>query len=774
MSPRKLFLFLLLPPLILLAPLLLGGQALFWGTPALQFIPWWKVAWDSVLSGDLPLWNPYVGMGAPLLANYQSALLYPPTWLYFGAYLVGGVPVMAWMQAVLVLLHLVWAALGMALLARALGLKPLAQGVSGLAFSMCGYLVARAWFASINATVAWLPWVLLFALRLVRGEGRPAFVRLTLAAALMLLAGHAQTSWYILLLTAVWSLYWSAILPTWRARTRVLAALSAALALSAMMAAPQLLPTAEYLLHSGRAEAVAYDFAMTYSLWPWRLLGLIAPGLFGSPVSGDFWGYGNYWEDALYLGVLPLLLALSALAAWVGGWRRKSQPWAEARVPASLPGFLLALMALAIVLALGKNTPVFPWLYRHVPGFDMFQAPTRWTIWVEFALALLAGLGAQRWRPPVGRALYWTRLATAGAFAVALGAGLALLAVGEIRQTMVRAVALAGLWGLGAGALALVMPDENARLRRAWEAAVLFLVAVDLLVAGWGLLPGTDLDFYRRASSQGEAVRAMLGEGRLYFPQEEEDALKYDHFLRFDTFHPDGVDWNTMRAALLPNLNALEAIPSVNNFDPLLPARYVRWMQALRQAGGTRREHMLDAMAVTVVEHRRSEEDGLVVFHPRERLPRAYWVGCAQFVAGGEEALAVVQREAWNPYAVVVLEGGPPSGARACAQDAVAAALLKDSATRQVWRVEAPAEGWLVVSDLWYPGWTAALDGQPVPLWRANYLFRAVRVPAGEHNISMTYRPPWLPVGTLLAGLAWFCFGISCCFWRTLRYNRIV
>ncbi|RME08265.1 MAG: hypothetical protein D6803_01670, partial [Anaerolineae bacterium] len=100
--------------------------------------------------------------------------------------------------------------------------------------------------------------------------------------------------------------------------------------------------------------------------------------------------------------------------------------------------------------------------------------------------------------------------------------------------------------------------------------------------------------------------------------------------------------------------------------------------------------------------------------------------------------------------------------------------LLKDSATRQVWRVEAPAEGWLVVSDLWYPGWTAALDGQPVPLWRANYLFRAVRVPAGEHNISMTYRPPWLPVGTLLAGLAWFCFGISCCFWRTLRYNRIV
>ena len=109
---------LLLLALALFGPVLLRGQALFWGTPALQFIPWWQTAWDALLSAQLPLWNPMVGMGAPLLANYQSALFYPPHWLYFVFYILGGTPLMAWGQALLIALHLVWAGAGMALLLR--------------------------------------------------------------------------------------------------------------------------------------------------------------------------------------------------------------------------------------------------------------------------------------------------------------------------------------------------------------------------------------------------------------------------------------------------------------------------------------------------------------------------------------------------------------------------------------------------------------------------------------------------------------------------------
>jgi hypothetical protein len=148
-----------LTPFILLAPVYLTGKALFWGTPLLQFGPWWSYAWQTLLSGHLPLWNPLLGMGAPLLANYQSALLYPPDWIYLLLYALAGVRLMTWGMALVAALHLVWAGVGMAAILRRLGLGVLAQAVSGLAFGLSGYLVARLGFLSITSTAAWLPWV---------------------------------------------------------------------------------------------------------------------------------------------------------------------------------------------------------------------------------------------------------------------------------------------------------------------------------------------------------------------------------------------------------------------------------------------------------------------------------------------------------------------------------------------------------------------------------------------------------------------------------------
>jgi hypothetical protein len=141
-SSRFAYLVLLFFPFTLFAATILGRKALFWGTPLNQFVPWWTYAWDSVNSGLFPLWNNLLGMGAPLAANYQTALFYPPTWLYYLAYAAGGIGAMAWFLAVMVVLHLFWAGLGMALLVRELKLGRFAQIVAGLSFSLSGYLVA--------------------------------------------------------------------------------------------------------------------------------------------------------------------------------------------------------------------------------------------------------------------------------------------------------------------------------------------------------------------------------------------------------------------------------------------------------------------------------------------------------------------------------------------------------------------------------------------------------------------------------------------------------
>ena len=115
-------------PIILISPVIFSGKALFWGTPATQFVPWWKFSFDTILAGHLPLWNPQSGMGAPLIANYQSALFYPPNWLYFISYVIGGLPVLAWTQAVIVTAHLILSSIGMSLFCRRMGLGKLEIG----------------------------------------------------------------------------------------------------------------------------------------------------------------------------------------------------------------------------------------------------------------------------------------------------------------------------------------------------------------------------------------------------------------------------------------------------------------------------------------------------------------------------------------------------------------------------------------------------------------------------------------------------------------------
>ena len=795
----------ILAPFLLLAPVWLTGNALFWGTPATQFVPWWVEASRQLQSGHLPLWNPGLGMGAPLLANYQTAVLYPPNWLYFVLYLIGGTPALAWGMAPLVAAHLAWAGLGTARLARALGLGALAQAVSGLAYGLSGYLVARSGFLSINAAAAWLPWII-YGLVLLLGV-RPAKTSLQESAvqvtdtphirrwktggmallavlfAAQLLAGHAQTAWYTLILAGPWAAFWSLAgtgmqHPSGSVDIQDQGAsplkrlgwawglLAVAVLAGVALAAAQLLPTAEYLLESQRAGAVDYEFAMTYSFWPWRGLTLLAPGLFGSPASGDYWGYANYWEDAVYIGLLPFILAL--VAVFTRGRRIGNL---NALIP-RLVGFLTGVILVAFLLALGKNSPLFPWLYRHIPTFDMFQAPTRISILAVFSLALLAGIGAESWRRPTGRGLYWVRLATAAALAATIGAGLAATLargiLGQVEPATIRAVALAGLWGLGAGILTLTAPPSTGSpahrtLATPWAWVVVLWVAADMLVANWGLNPGIDLDFYRDPAPTADQVRAAAGSGRLYLPKEEETRLKFERFFRFRSYDlPDArQDWTTLRAALLPNINLLDQIDSANNFDPLLPGRYARWMQALEETGGHTRQHMLDLMSVNVVEWEEASQSYGVRFESRQGYPRVRWSACVQMAADSEEALQWVLLNQPAAPGGIILEAEDGSTGPECSGDAQAGIqIVRQKPDRLEVQVETSHPGYLVVADVWYPGWGASVDGRAADLHQVDYLFQAVGVPAGNHQISIFYRPVSVYLGAAVSSAAWLMLGL--------------
>jgi hypothetical protein len=134
-------------------------------------------------------------------------------------------------------------------------------------------------------------------------------------------------------------------------------------------------------------------------------------------------------------------------------------------------------------------------------------------------------------------------------------------------------------------------------------------------------------------------------------------------------------------------------------------------------------------------------------------LPRAFVVPAAEF-ASGDAALARLADPAFDPAAAVLLPEPPPHEAPATPGSAAAPAVITAYAPERV-QVRVTGPGYLVLTDAHYPGWTATLDGQPVPILPADLMFRAVALPPGEHEIVFRYSPVSVWLGMGLSGLAW-------------------
>lgn len=744
--PRWLPALLLVGAVLTLFHRLLSRHTLFWGLPSLQFYPWRSFAFEQIGQGILPGWNPYNGAGAPLLANYQSAIFYPPNWLH--AVLPGPLA-----MNVGVLLHLALAGIGMWGFTGALGLTTFGRSVSTLAYALSGYLIGRAGsFATFDAAI-WIPWVFWLVQRVLTTRAARDAGLLALVVGLQLLAGHAQTTWYGAVgvgLYVAWSVASGPRHRPLRARVAVLPLLAGAVLLGAGIAAVQLIPTAGYLAQSPRAGGLDFDFTANLSYELPRLITLLSPNFYGTPADGSYLTQGIYFEDHAYVGFLPLLLAVNAIVGWIGRRRLIADHPRYASVP------FWALLALgALLIAMGRHGPVFRFLYEYVPTFDAFREPVRWLILTTFSLAVLAGIGTENWQR--GRwVTFWSRLAVAGGGAMALLALAAPEVTAPSRNLTVlsRGIAVLGCWIVASALLTLARPLDapaDHRALRRWQAAALLFVALDLAWAGAGLNPTVPTGFYRDFG-------VARPPGRIYWFQDYEDAVKYQELFTLKDYTRARDRWPEVRASLLPNLNLLDRVPALNNFDPLLPAHHRRYLDLI-EALGPRAAPLLAAAGVSQT-YGDTRPDGWQgeppLFVAPGPAPRYWLVGHAEWAASDAEIEDLLRRPSWDPYATVILAGKPPDAVpdapgAAPAGDVV---VLEERSNRVVLRARTEAPAYLVISATWYPGWRAEIDGQRVPLYRANLAFQAVAIPAGGADVMLSFRPQGILAGAGISVLA--------------------
>ena len=192
----------------------------------------------------------------------------------------------------------------------------------------------------------------------------------------------------------------------------------------------------------------------------------------------------------------------------------------------------------------------------------------------------------------------------------------------------------------------------------------------------------------------------------------------------------------------------LDSVSSANQYDPLVPARYNRWMDALETAPDELKSWMLTQGNVTLTERFVAGDENPLRFLPRNAAPRVEWFPCALSAENPERAFELMMEMASGRQTGLIVESVEESSCETQAD--AATAIVFESSNKLIVRTQSDKSGWLLVRDMYYPGWRATLSGASLDILAGNYLFRAVNLPAGENEVVFEYSPASFRLGSVL------------------------
>ena len=703
--------------------------------------PLYSFSARNLNAGAIPLWNPYLYGGAPFAADNQSGLFYPINLVFFLFQPHLDYRAMELLAVAHVYLAGACAYVGLRYIERK-PLKRWAALAGAAAFMFSDLFVTHFGNLNMIACAAWLPLIFLL-FRRALDETRP---QLAAASGVFLgfaaLAGHVQPLLFIVLALGLYFLYhvYGRRTEGWRALASAAGVCLVAFAVAFGVAAPALVPSFEMSRLTLRAD-LSYQDASLYSLPPAALVGLVIPSVFGRG-PGGYWGPWPRVEVG-YIGILPLLLAGLAVLL-----RRDK-----------LTRFLTMLAVLSLFLAMGNASILHGWLYRFVPGFNMVRAPARFIYLLDFALAALAALGLDTVLRPIP---HWARRIWAWVLKSSpifmLGLALTTLplayAVAVSAQDKAPEVFSRILSGTGGLVFALLLLSCGllllyARQKHWFQSSTLGLLALALIVFDLASL-GANTEIELNDPTAGFQHPAAIS------------FLKNDtEYYRIDTRTEVWDVWQ-------PDLSLMHGIFDVwGIYNPLVLSDTNRYWENL----GSRSTRLYDFLnAKYVIAHKdvvldwtkfELAFDGdpqVNIYRNKYVLPRAYVVHKAWAASDAERAFEAIHRPDFDPATTVVIQGAIAPTADGPEPSEVRIASYANNVITLEASTSAP--GYLVMSEVDYPGWMVEVDGRAAELERANYAFRAVWLPPGTHQVQFRFEPKSWKLGLSCCLLTWFVLAI--------------
>jgi len=690
---------------------------------------------DAFWRGELPFWNPYSNCGQPFLAQWGTMTLYPGALIY----LLLPLP---WSLSLFCFAHVWLGGIGMYLLARRWTTSNFAGAFAGTTYVFNGVLFASFVWPNYLVTLGWMPLVLLLAERAWREGGR-WIVGAALAATLQMLSGAPEVILFTWLIAA--ALWLADAVRVRESFLSLLRRFSFVVLLTTGLMALQLLPFFELLKWSHRDVGFATD-KWQLPLWGWANFLVPLYNAFEVP-SGQYYQYNQGFLSSVYLGGVTIALLLLALFRWP-----------DVRV-----WILFVLSLVSVAFAFGDETPVFPTVREAIPFLGIARYPVKFLFVLAFAVPLIAACGVA--------AMVRSRLRTGvylSAFVVL--AGMLVIAWAAREGKFVDYASwpenfrgnVAYSWNTTASGKWLPDAVANTTFRLGFFVAAIALIAAavrgskasPLFALAALALIAADVRFHTPNQNPTLPARAFterywaadrklaLGESRVMITPEAEN------FLTFVSSTNALRVWELKRRAEWSNLNLLDRVPKVNGSSTLQTREQRLVEQTLYSMTNRLPAGLLDFLGVAWLTRSNAPGD---------------WIardGALPLVTAGQEiqfaedaaALATMTNATWQPKQLAVLPATARDSVLASNATAATVSALRVSAHSVEAEIEAPAPTIAVIAQSWHPAWQATLNGLAVPLLRANVAFQAVPIPAGKHQLRLTYTESRFRLGLAISG----------------------
>lgn len=685
-------------------------------------------------------WNPYIFAGTPFLADMQTALFYPPNWIYFFIPPERGI-------VYYIVLHYLFAALFTFLYLRSLQIEPVSAMAGAIIYAFSGFMILHTIHLNMIAAYSLFPLILLLLENLIRRSDAASAGFFALSIGILILAGMPQFTLFIFIIISIYFLGHINIKDLFSTSQLKLTGLFiSACIIGILLSAVQLLPSLEFFSHTLRSESVELADAGRGSLSLKDLILIIIPDYYGHPLYEAFRGDYFFWEKCFYVGIIPIILMLLGLFNFPA--REKGRAWS-----------FIFLSVLGILLSIGNALPLYELFYNYFPFFKSFRAPVRFLVFPLLGIVYFSAVFLDQ-LPQFCRIKSISKekqkipsliMVLSALFMIALTVFLIQDKSLTSREGFVYFV-ITGFSGLGVLSAGMWGAVKQKHLRL----GVIILLAVSAFFLRGMANPTVPSNYYEERTAAFVSMGGKTPPQRIHY---------YPPIQLKDTL----------------NLPSTKGVSNVSGYNPVALKHYLEYLiyadyevlinnkiaRQLTANGNVFGLHNPEAKMFamlnlsTNVTYQETPHGIAFQFKPvQNSLPRAFIVPRYEGIETGKELLKKLRSPQFDFTKTVLFSSPPDESSPYYKHQPPADHITSEknpifthySPGKIILQVSPQQNCWLVLSEVYYPGWQILIDNKPREIYRANHAFMAAPLTKEDKEVKLIFKSSSLKMGSLIFG----------------------